>query len=48
MSFKLFYESDTEIRLQPINDRYPAAIIKKDSRADFKVIGKVVDLVPKL
>lgn len=48
VSFKLFYETETEIRLQPINDRYPETIIKKGSQVDFKVIGKVVDMIPKI
>lgn len=48
VSFKLFHENETEIRLQPINDRYPETIVRKDSRADFKVIGKVVDLIAKI
>lgn len=48
VSFKRFLETETEIRLQPFNDRYPDTVIRKDSRADFRVIGKVVDLVAKL
>lgn len=48
VTFKLFWESETEIRLQPLNDRYPDTIIRKDSRAEFRVIGKVVDMVPLL
>jgi len=48
VTFKLFWETETEIRLQPLNDRYPDTIIRKDSRADFKVIGKVIDLQAKL
>jgi SOS-response transcriptional repressor LexA len=48
VTFKRFWETETEIRLQPINDRYPDAIIRKDSRADFRVIGKVVDMKPNL
>ena len=48
VTFKLFWETETEIRLQPLNDRYPDTIIRKDSRADFKVIAKVIDLQAKL
>ena len=48
VTFRLFWEHETEIRLQPLNDRYPDMIIRKDSRADFKVIGKVMDLKAKI
>ena len=47
-TWERFLETETEIRLQPLNDRYPDAIIRKDSRADFRVIGKVVDMRPNL
>ncbi len=48
VSFKRFWETETEIRLQPTNDRYPIQIINKSSPADFRIIGKVVDMVAKL
>jgi SOS-response transcriptional repressor LexA len=48
VTFKLFWETDTEVRLEPTNDKYPATVIKKDSRVDFRVIGKIVDIIAKL
>jgi len=48
VSFKIFKETEDEVRLHPLNDRYPDTTIKKDSRADFKIIGKVVEMRPKL
>lgn len=48
VTFKIFYKNDTEIKLSSLNDKYPDTIIRKDSKVDFKVIGKVVDLIPKL
>ena len=44
VSLKLFWEKETEIVLKSMNDKYPEIIIKKDSKVDFKVIGKVVDI----
>jgi SOS-response transcriptional repressor LexA len=43
-SLKLFWDKETEIVLKSMNDKYPDMIIKKDSKADFRVIGKVVDI----
>lgn len=48
VTFKMFYENDTEIKLSSLNEKYPVIIIRKDSKVDFKVIGKVVDMIPKL
>lgn len=48
VTFKMFYENDTEIQLSSLNEKYPDIIIRKDSKVDFKVIGKVVDMIPKL
>lgn len=31
-----------------MNDRYETITIPKDSRVDFRVIGKVVDIIPHL
>lgn len=48
VSLKLFYDRENEIILRPMNDKYPETIIKKDSRVEFVVIGKVVDIKPKI
>jgi SOS-response transcriptional repressor LexA len=48
VTFKLLWETEKEIRLQPLNDRYPDQIIRKESHVDFRVVGKVVDLIPKM
>jgi hypothetical protein len=48
VSLKLFYDEETEIRLVPMNNRYQIIVIPKDSRIDFRVIGKVVDIKPQL
>jgi SOS-response transcriptional repressor LexA len=48
VTFKVFNENDTEIRLSSLNEKYPDIIIRKDSKVEFKVIGKVVDMIPKL
>jgi SOS-response transcriptional repressor LexA len=48
VTFKMFHENDTEIKLSSLNEKYPDIIIRKDSKVDFKVIGKVVDMIPKL
>jgi SOS-response transcriptional repressor LexA len=38
----------TIIKLISLNEKYPDIIIRKDSKVDFKVIGKVVDIIAKL
>ena len=48
VTFKIFNENDTEIKLTSMNEKYPDIVIRKDSKVDFKVIGKVVDMIPKL
>lgn len=48
VSFKIFKETKEEIRLCPLNDKYEQRVIRKGSKADFKVIGKVVDMIPNL
>ncbi len=48
VSMKLFWDKENEIILKPMNDKYPDTIIKKDSKVDFRVIGKVVDIRSKL
>ncbi|OGP87170.1 MAG: hypothetical protein A2031_08165 [Deltaproteobacteria bacterium RBG_19FT_COMBO_43_11] len=46
VSIKLFYDGEKEIRLVPMNNKYETITIPKDSRIDFRVIGKVVDIKP--
>ena len=48
VSLKLFWDKETEILLKSMNDKYPEIIIRKDSKVDFKVIGKVVDIRTKI
>ncbi len=48
VTFKKLQERDYEIRLVALNDKYPDIVIRKDGNVDFKVIGKVVDMKPKL
>ncbi|MBP7231353.1 MAG: LexA family transcriptional regulator [Syntrophaceae bacterium] len=48
VSMKLFWDKENEIILRPMNDKYPDTTIKKDSKVDFRVIGKVVDVRAKL
>lgn len=47
VSFRIFHENDQEIRLESMNNKYPEFIIKRNSRVDFRIIGKVVDMVVK-
>jgi SOS-response transcriptional repressor LexA len=44
VQLRFFWDKETEIVLKSMNDKYPEIIIKKDSKVDFKVIGKVVDI----
>jgi len=46
--FKMFHETDDAIVLRPLNPKYPEIVIRKDSPVDFRVVGKVIDLIPKL
>lgn len=48
VSFKLLKETATEVILTAMNDKYPDIVISKASSVDFRVIGKVVDMIPKL
>lgn len=48
VSLKLFWERGEDVLLKPMNDKYPEIVIKRDSKVDFKVIGKVVDMKAKL
>jgi SOS-response transcriptional repressor LexA len=44
VQLRFFWDKETEILLKSMNDKYPEIIIKKDSRVDFRVIGKVIDI----
>jgi len=44
VSIKLFWDKEDEILLKPMNDKYPETVIRKDSKVDFRIIGKVVDI----
>jgi SOS-response transcriptional repressor LexA len=46
--FKMFYESDIEIIMRPLNPKYPDIVIKKGGMVDFRVAGKVIDLIARL
>jgi phage repressor protein C with HTH and peptisase S24 domain len=48
VQLRLFWDKETEIVLKSLNDKYPEIVIKKDSKVDFRVIGKVVDIKVKL
>jgi SOS-response transcriptional repressor LexA len=47
-TFKFFRETNDAIVLAPMNNKHPDITIRKDSQVDFRVVGKVVDLIPKL
>lgn len=47
VSLRLFWDKETEIVLKSMNDKYPVITIQKDSKVDFRVIGKVVDMKAK-
>jgi len=47
-TFKLFRETEDAVILEPTNAKYPEIIIRKDRRVDFRVVGKVIDMIPKL
>ena len=46
--FKFFRDTADAIILEPMNPRHPDIIIRKDRSVDFRVVGKVVDLIPKM
>lgn len=43
--FKLFRETEEAIILEPLNGKYPEIVIRKERSVDFRVVGKVVDLI---
>jgi SOS-response transcriptional repressor LexA len=48
VTFKIYYENGTEIRLKALNPKYPDMVFPKDGAVDFCVVGKVVELIPKI
>jgi len=47
-TFKFYYDTKDAIILRPMNNKYPEIVIRKDSPVDFRVVGKVVDVVVKI
>ena len=47
-TFKLFRETDEAVILEPLNAKYPETVIRKDRSVDFRIVGKVVNMIPKL
>lgn len=48
VTFKIYYENGTEIRLKAKNPKYPDMVFPKDGAVDFCVVGKVVEMIPKI
>ena len=48
VTFKIFRDTQDEIILEPLNKRHPKIVIDKKSDVVFRVVGKVVDMIPKL
>ncbi len=48
VTFKIYYENGTEIRLKALNPKYPDMVFLKDGAVDFCVVGKVVELIAKI
>ena len=48
ITFKIFDETKKEIKLKPLNNKYEELVVNKKNGNDFRIIGKVVDMVPKL
>lgn len=47
-TFKVFHDREDAIVLEPTNAKYPEIIIRKDRAVDFRVVGKVIDMIPKI
>jgi SOS-response transcriptional repressor LexA len=47
-TFKFFKETEDLIILEPMNQNHREIIIRKSRPGDFRVVGKVVDLIPKM
>jgi len=48
VTLKVFRDTNGEYRFDPTNDKYPSTVISKDGKTPFRIIGPVVDLVPKI
>lgn len=48
ITFKRLVEHDSEIRLVALNDKYPDIVIRKERKVNFEVIGRVIDLKPRI
>ena len=48
VTFKKLGKNEKEIRLIALNEKYPEMVIHKDKPVDFHIIGRVVDMLPKL
>ena len=48
VTFKIYYENGTEIRLKATNPKYPDMVFPKGGPVDFRVVGKVVELIAKI
>lgn len=48
VTFKVYYENGTEIRLKAMNPKYPDMVFPKEGPVDFRVVGKVVELIAKI
>jgi SOS-response transcriptional repressor LexA len=48
VTFKIYYENGTEVRLKAMNPKYPDMVFPKDGAVDFRVVGKVVELIAKI
>lgn len=46
--FRVYRETDAEVRLEPLNDRFEIRTIRKNSRVDLVVAGVVVEMIPTL
>jgi len=48
VTLKVFRDTNGEYRFDPTNDKYPSTVISKDGKTPFRIIGPVVELVPKI
>lgn len=48
VTFKIYHENNLEIRLKPTNPKHPEIVFPKDGHVEFRIIGKVVDLIAKI
>lgn len=48
VTFKQYYENGTEIRLKALSPKFPDIVFPKAGAVDFQIVGKVVEMIPKL